>query len=79
MTKNEPCIFICRGVNVQYRARVRFHGFRRYRVLAQWTPWKHIAMKQLTEAMDTGNYKRGDLLMAADYYDPEVIYEIVRR
>lgn len=70
---------ICGGTNTRYCARVRYEGCRNYEPLGKrWLRSSAAALKVLAAAMATGRYKRGDVLMAADYYDPEVIYEIVR-
>lgn len=71
---------ICFGTNVRYRAGVRREGYRKYDLLGErWSRSSGATLKRLAAAMATGNYKRGVVLTMADYYDPEVIYEIVRR
>jgi len=71
---------ICGGTNTRYCARVRYEGNRNYESLGKgWVRSSGVALKRLAAAMATGKYKRGEVLMATDYYDPEVIYEIVRR
>ena len=77
--KAEPCVYICTGVNVRYRAGVRRYGHRNYDLLGKrWGRSSSAALKRLADAMTTGQYKRGVVLMVADYYDPEPVYEIVR-
>lgn len=77
--KAEFGIYICTGVNVRYRAGVRREGCRNYDLLGKrWGRSSSAALKRLTDAMTTGQYKRGVVLMLADYYSPEPIYEIVR-
>ena len=71
---------ICGGTNTRYCARVRYEGHRNYEPLGKrWLRSSGAALKQLAASMATGRYKRGDVLMASDYYDPEPVYEIVRR
>lgn len=71
-------IWICRGVNVQYLARVRYFGRRNYILLGDWTRSRRKALRELGKAFGTRHYKRGDVLMIADYYDPVPIYEVVQ-
>ena len=72
-------IIVCSGVNRQYQARVHSYGLRRYELLGPPTRSRRVALRRLADAMDTGRYNRGDVLMAADYYDPIQVFEIVRR
>ncbi len=69
---------ICRGVNTRYQARVRFEGFQRYTLVGKPTKSSRVALRRLAEKFATGKYKRGDVIMWAEYYDPEQIYELVR-
>ena len=69
---------ICGGVNVRYQARARWDGFRRYQLIGKPTKSKRVAMRRLAGAMLDTSYKRGDVLMWADYYEPEQVYELVR-
>ncbi len=69
---------ICRGTNVRYRARVRYAGQQKYILLGNRTRSARKALRELADAFDTGLYKRGDVLLEADYYDPVPIYELVR-
>ena len=76
--EKRPCITICRGVNVRFQARVRYAGSRKYILLGKSTCSQRKALRELADAFATGRYKRGDVLMAAEYYDPTPICEIVR-
>ena len=67
---------ICRGMNVQYIPRVRYHGYRKYILLGKYTKSYSTALHRLTKAFETGRYKRGDVLMITNYYDPVAICEI---
>jgi hypothetical protein len=76
-----PIVYICRGTNTRYVARVRTRGHRRYRVLGKPTKSFGTALRRMTEAFIADRhhqYKRGGVLMMADYYDPEQICELVR-
>ena len=72
-------IFICTGVNTHFMARVRWPGYRKYQLVGKPTRSKRVALRRLADAFATGKYQRGDVIMTADYYDPEVICELVRR
>ena len=70
---------ICGGVGKRYVARVRWYGYWHYKVLGKPTKSYKVALRRMTEAFSTGNYKRGDVLMEADYYDPIRLCELVSR
>lgn len=89
---SEPCsncgqqhgviVTICQGTGTRYLARIRYYGHRRYIVLGQPSKSHKVALRRLAKAFaeDTqALYKRGDVLLMADYYDPEQLYELVRR
>ena len=67
---------ICGGVNTKYRARVRRRGFQRYELVGKWSRSYRIALRRMTEAFLSGDFQRGDVIMIADYYDPEIICEL---
>lgn len=69
---------ICRGVNVQYRARARWPGYHRYQLIGKPTRSYKVALRRMADAFATGKYKRADVLMSADYYDPVMLCELVR-
>jgi len=75
--ENGGRIWICSGVNKKYRARARYYGMKEYVLLGTWTRSKPKAMRDLVAAIISNRYKRGDVLMIADYYDPIVIVEMV--
>lgn len=60
-----------------YIARVRRSGCRRYTLLGKPTRSYRVALRRLVSAFEGGHYKRGDVLVAADYYDPTTVCEIV--
>jgi hypothetical protein len=70
-------IHICRGVGTKYRARVRLYGYRRYRLVGKDRRTFEAALRDLCRAFKPGLYKRGDVLMSADYYDPIQVVELV--
>ena len=67
---------ICRGTNVRYLARARLYGARTYSILGRPSTSRTAAWKRLGIALATGKYRRGDLLLLADYYDPFVLYKV---
>lgn len=72
-------VVVCSGVNRRYQARVHYYGLRRYELLGPPTRSRRVALRRLADAMATGRYNRGDVLMAADYYEPVQVYEMVHR
>lgn len=66
--------------STRFVARVRACGHRKYTVLGKPTKRLEFALRRVATAMGRSWYwKRGDVLMSADYYDPIQIAEIVRR
>ncbi len=72
------CATVCTGTNQRYQPRARWYGYRRYRLLGKPTKSKRVAMRRLADAMLDHAYKRGDVLLLADWYEPEPIVEMVR-
>ena len=72
-------VIVCSGVNRQYQARAHYYAARRYELLGSPTRSRRVALRRLADAMDSGRYNRGDVLMTADYYDPVPVFEMVRR
>ena len=70
---------ICRGVGTEYQARVRYKGFQRYSLIGPPTKSYKVAVRRMAAEFVDGGYKRGDVIMWADYYDPEIVCEIVKR
>jgi hypothetical protein len=58
--------------------RVRYFGRRKYKLLRE-TKSEKAALKQLCDAMATGKYKRGDILGLEEWYEPTVLFEMVRK
>ena len=72
-------ITVCWTRNDLFIPRVRRPGARRYEVLCE-TRSRKKAYRLLAEAMETGQWKRGDVLATTrepSYYDPIVIVEMV--
>lgn len=69
---------ICGGVNRSYQVRVRRYGQHKYELVGTPSKTFRTALKRLAEAFGNQEYKRGDVVMSADYYDPVVLCEIVR-
>jgi hypothetical protein len=61
-----------------YVPRVRPPGYRKYTLLKETKSIKN-AMRQLADHMATGKYKRGDILGCQEWYDPNILYEVVKR
>lgn len=72
-------VHICRGTGVRYRAVAKLPGCRKWVALTPWGKSKLAPFRKLAEVFgrDT-RYKRGAVLMIADYYDPISIAEIKR-
>lgn len=74
-----PQITVCTGSGVRYVPRVRWPGMRRYEVIGKpTTSYQAAVMRMARTFASNRNYKRGDVLMTADYYDPVMVCEIVR-
>ncbi len=74
--------YICRGTGTRYQARARWEGYRRYQLIGKPTKSYRVAVMRMAKAFaERGNleYKRADVVMWAEYYDPEVLCELVRR
>lgn len=73
-------IHINRGTNVRYCAVARRAGCRSWKPLMEWPRSRRKAFTVLAFAMATqGHWKRARVLHIADYYDPSVVAEMVRR
>ncbi len=58
-----------------YVPRVRERGCKNYKVLKETNSLKR-AWKQLSDAMASGKYKRGDILGLEPWYDPEILFKV---
>lgn len=72
-------IHINRPSSTRFQARVRRPGHRLYTLVGPHTKDSQRAVLALARAMCSDTYKRGDVVMTADYYDPVQIIEMVRR
>lgn len=72
-------VHICRATGQTYVARARHRGYRRYTLLGKPFKSEDKAIRLLASMMAKVKYKRGDVLLCADYYDPIVVFEMVRR
>lgn len=64
--------------STRFQARVRFPGHRKYILIGNPTKSYERAVMRMARAFATRQYKRGDVLITADYYDPSVVCEIIR-
>lgn len=73
-------VHINRPSSTRFCARVRARGHRKYKLLGKPTLKFETALRRVANAIAKNSWwKRGDVLLTADYYDPQVIAEIVRR
>lgn len=72
-------VHVHRPSSQRYQARVRYAGHRNYKLVGKPLRSCVKAIMVLAKAMATKNYKRGDVLVTADYYDPVQVIEMVRR
>lgn len=71
-------IHINRPSSIRFQARVRYRGQWRWVLVGKSTRRKDRAIVAMAKKFASGHYKRGEVLMAADYYDPIVVCEMVR-
>lgn len=69
---------ICGGVGKRYQARVRPPGYQRWTPIGKPTKSYRVAVRRMAEAFAEGGYKRGDVIMWAEYYDPVMLCELVK-
>lgn len=72
-------VHICSGVHQRFYGQVRLPGHRRWQKVAGARMSLARAIRDMARAFAAGTYKRGRVIMTADYYDPLVIVEMVRR
>ncbi len=70
---------ICRGVNIRYIARGRHYGFRRYTLVSAHRSYEAAIAAAARAFSRNSNFKRTDVLLTADYLEPIVLMEMVRR
>jgi hypothetical protein len=71
-------IVICQATGTRYQGRVRRKGCRLYEPIGRPSKSYKVAFRRMAKAFVDGGYKRGDVIMWADYYDPERVCELVR-
>lgn len=71
-------LHINRPSSSRYQPRARGPGCRKYVLLGKPTKTKESALLRVVRAMSQYSYKRGDVVLTADYYEPLVVFEIVR-
>lgn len=79
-TSRQPALIICRPSYKTFWARVRLPYERKYQVVGK-SRSRSKAYRLLAEAMETGRYKRGDVLAEEgpeSYYEPSLLVEMVR-
>lgn len=70
---------ICGGQNIRFRAMVRMRGHRNYETVGPWEKSEgRAARRMFTKFLSSNLYKRGEVWVVADYYDPTPTMEIVR-
>lgn len=72
-------VSICQGTNQHYVVRVREHGVHKYLVVSYHRTYRAAIKSLLDKFSKTSTYKRGDVLMLADYCEPVQLCEIVRK
>ena len=70
---------INRPSSTRYIARVRAPGAKKYKLVSGRLKRYKSAVRIMAMAFTSGDYKRGDVIMVADNYEPVIVTEIVRR
>lgn len=78
-TGESMSLHINRPSSTRYVARVRPPGHKRYECIGRPTRSLKAAIKRMAGAFAEGSYKRGDVILTADYYEPVQIVELVRK
>ena len=71
-------LHVNKGVNRLYGARVRLPGDKKWTVLPGFTKGYDAAFNKLAKAFVNQKWKRGQVIMMADCYDPVPIVEMRR-
>ena len=77
MTDEAPA-YVSRGINPRYIVRVRAPGCRKYKLSGEFRS-RERALARLAREMETGRWKRGDVLFSCDWYEPTLQFEMVKR
>lgn len=76
---SHPTVHICRGTGRNYVVRLRSPYQRKCRLISKHKTYE-AAIKRLAKEMAVlSGHGRGDVLLCADYYDPTVIFEMIKR
>ena len=75
---SEAHVHINRPSSTRFIARVRWPGCRKYTLLGKPTKSYPAAVARMAKAFASGSYKRGDVLVVADWYEPQQMCELVR-
>lgn len=78
-TDTNSGLHISIGVNRKFLPRAKHAGAKNYTLLGKPCKYEHTAVRRLADAMIRQRFKRGDVLLYADYYDPIIIFEMVRK
>lgn len=71
-------LHIKRPINPRFIARVRQRGCRRYQVVGRYRTMEAAGRAMLKAFMGLHAFKRGDVLMIEDWYEPNMLMEITR-
>jgi hypothetical protein len=72
-------LHIKRPINPRFVARVRRSGCRRYFVIGRnYRSAESAARTMMRHFLKVHEYKRGDVLMIEDWYEPNMLMEITR-
>lgn len=72
-------VHICIGVGKMYQARARRLGCRNWILIGEPTTSYDEAVIDMATAFAAHDYKRADVIMCADYYEPIRVCELVRK
>ena len=76
MTNN---LHVYRGTSQRFQARGRYFGHQKYILIGKPTKSCDAACMRAVKALLYHQYKRVDVLMSTDYYEPVQVMEMVRR
>lgn len=71
-------LHICRGTNPRYQARARWPYCQKCWLIGKPTKSYQKALREMTEAFATGQYKRADVMYWCDWHEPLVVCELVK-
>lgn len=71
-------IYIKRPIRPKFVARVREPGHHLYEVIGEFDTSKEAAMCLMSRFAGSDRFKRGDVLMIEDWYEPNQLMEVTR-